>query len=327
MGNCNGMPVPGYKDEEARGRQGGSAPASMRRTTYLALALLLLCAGCTYDAVTRPEIHGHRGCRGLLPENTVPAFLKAAELGCDQLELDVVITADSEVLVSHEPWMHHRICRTPEGDSITEQQEHSFNIYRMTLAEAQAFDCGSSPHPGFPEQENSPQHKPTLREVVEAVEEKMMEDGAGGAGWNIEIKSEPALYGTFQPHPARFAELVLAEIETLGIGGRTVIQSFDPAILEAVHRIDETMPTALLVDNTDGLEKNLERLSFTPTHYSPAFQLVDKALVKALDTLDIQLLVWTVNDKSDIRKMIKLGVGGIITDHPDKAIRILEEEE
>lgn len=294
---------------------------------YLAAVAALASGGCTYEPVTRPEIHGHRGCRGLLPENTLPAFLEAAEMGCDLLELDVVITADSQLLVSHEPWMSHRICRTPQGDSITEQQEHDFNIYRMTVAEAQSFDCGSTPQVAFPDQELSPQFKPTLRQVVEAVDLKMMDNGTAGVGWNIEIKSEPALYDVFQPRPERFARLVLAEIDSLGIGGRTVIQSFDPAILEEIHRTDETMATALLVDNTNGLERNLARLSYTPTHYSTAFALADKALVKTLDSLGIELLVWTVNDKSDLRRMIKLGVGGIITDHPEKAIKLLDEEE
>lgn len=296
------------------------------KLVYLAAASALLLAGCEYETVTRPDIHGHRGCRGLLPENTLPAFLKAAELGCDWLEMDVVITGDSQVLVSHEPWMEHRICRTPRGDSITEQQAHSFNIYRMTLAEAQAFDCGSTKHPDFPDQENSREYKPTLRDVVEAIDEKAMEDGTMGIGYNIEIKSDPALYDTYQPRPERFAELVLAELDSLGISAHTIIQSFDPAVLEAVHRIDENMPVALLVDNADGLDANLKRISFTPTHYSPAFELVDKDLVKELDARDIELLVWTVNDKGDIKRMLKLGVGGIITDYPDKVIALLDEE-
>ena len=303
-----------------------SCHPGLRRGVYLAAASVLSLAGCEYESVTRPEIHGHRGCRGLLPENTLAAFLKAAELGCDWIELDVVITADSQVLVSHEPWMEHRICRTPLGDSITEQQAHGFNIFRMTLAGAQGFDCGSAHHPDFPDQENSKQHKPTLREVVDAIDEQAMEDGSMGTGYNIEIKSDPLLYDTYQPRPERFAELVLAQIDSLGISGRAIIQSFDPAVLEAVHRIDENMPVALLVDNSDGLEANLKRISFTPTHYSPAFELVDKDLVKDLDERDIELLVWTVNDKGDIKRMLKLGVGGIITDYPDKVIALLDEE-
>ncbi len=298
----------------------------LRPAAYLALAATLLTA-CSYEPMNRPEVHGHRGCRAVLPENTLAGFLKATELGCDRLEMDVVITGDSQVLVSHEPWMEHRICRTPAGDSITEAQELSFNIHRMTLAEVQAFDCGRSAHPDFPEQENAPAFKPTLRQVVEAVDEKAMEDGSAGPGFNIEIKSDPKLYGTFQPPPERFVRLVLAEIADLGIEQRCVIQSFDPAILEAVHAQNEDLPLSLLVENEDGLAANLRRLSFKPDYYSPDHRMVDKALVKALQERDIALLVWTVNDKDDMRRMIKLGADGIITDDPAKLIGVLDEAE
>lgn len=296
------------------------------KALYLAAALLLA-GGCTYESVERPEIHGHRGCRGDLPENTVEGFLKAMDLGCEWIEMDVVITGDEQVLVSHEPWMDHRICRTPDGDSITEAQAHELNIFHMTTAEAQRFDCGSVPHPDFPDQERRKTFKPTLRQVVEAVEEKAADEGSLNIGFNIEIKSEPALYGTYQPEPARFVALVLAQIDSLAIGDRSIIQSFDPLILEEVHKADETLPLALLVDNKDGLEANLKRLTFTPTHYSPHHKLVDKSLVKDLQERDIALLVWTVNDKDDLKRMIKLGVDGVITDHPAKAIALLEEEE
>jgi glycerophosphoryl diester phosphodiesterase len=262
-----------------------------------------------------------------MPENTIPAFTKAVELGCDWLEMDVVITADSQVLVSHEPWMNHLICRSPQGDSITESTEHDFNIHRMSLAEAQRFDCGSATHPDFPDQENRALSKPLLHDVVAAADEKSMELGAGGISYNIEIKSEPTLYGTYQPEPKRFVQLVLSQIDSLGLEDRCVIQSFDPAILEEVHLQHPDLSTSLLVENDDDLATNLKRLSFKPDHYSPAFSMVDKKLVKELEDRDIALLVWTVNDKDDMRRMIKLGVTGIITDYPDRLIAVLDEEE
>jgi glycerophosphoryl diester phosphodiesterase len=195
----------------------------------------------------------------------------------------------------------------------------------MTLKEAQAFDCGSRIHPDFPDQEPAPIHKPTLEEVVSKIEEMAMEEGFGYVGYNIEIKSEPVLYDKYQPNPRPFAERVIATIDSLGIGNKVIIQSFDPAVLEAVRSIDEEIPVALLVDNGDDLPTNLARLTFTPDYYSPAQVLVDAALVRALDQRNIDLLVWTVNDEADMRRMINFGVNGIITDHPDKLIALLEE--
>ncbi len=292
---------------------------------YIAATLTLLLGACMRSSNDLPEVHGHRGCRGLLPENTLPAFEKAAKLGCQWLEMDVVITGDGHVLVSHEPWMEHRICRTPQGDTITVEHERDFNIYHMSLAEVQAFDCGSRIHPDFPEQELQRLHKPTLEEVVSHIEELAMEEGLGNVGYNIEIKSEPALYDKFQPNPQPFAERVIATIDSLGIGNKVIIQSFDPAVLEAVHTIDQEIPVALLVDNGNDLPTNLARLSFTPDYYSPAQALVDAALMRALDQRQIDLLVWTVNDEADMRRMINFGASGIITDYPDKLIKILDD--
>lgn len=294
---------------------------------YLATALTLLAGACGTEHMTPPDVHGHRGCRALMPENTVAGFMKAAELGCTWMELDVVITGDGQVLVSHEPWMEHRICRTPQGDSITQEQERSFNIFHMTTAEAQAFDCGSTQHPDFPEQENAPAHKPTLLEVVEAMDDFATENGFGSIGFNIEIKSEPELYGTYQPAPKAFVATVMAAITDLNIADRCILQSFDPAILEAIHEADPGMRTSFLVENDDGIAANLKRLSFAPAIYSPAFEQLDVTAVNTLHEQDIEVAAWTVNEEADIRRIIALGVDVIITDHPDRALRILDEGE
>jgi glycerophosphoryl diester phosphodiesterase len=294
---------------------------------YLALVPTFLLGACGNGHMTPPDIHGHRGCRGLMPENTVAAFVKAAELGCTWMEMDVVLTADGQVLVSHEPWMDHRICRTPQGDSITPAQERDFNIFRMTAAEAQAFDCGSAQHPDFPEQLNAPAHKPTLMEVVEALDDHAAESGFGNIGFNIEIKSDPALYGSHQPAAEPFAKAVLSAIEELNIADRCIIQSFDPAILEVIHEAEPGIRLSLLVENGDGVEANLKRLSFVPAFYSPDHALLDERTVNTLHERDIEIAAWTVNDTEDIRRMIALGVDAIITDRPDRALLMLDEDE
>lgn len=301
----------------------------MRRTETAVPILHLLAAtllvACEMPAGTNPpEVHGHRGCRGLLPENTVPAFLHAAELGVDWVELDVVISADSQVVVSHEPWMHHGICLDPQGDTISVANERGHNLYRMSVAEIQRYDCGSLDHSAFPGQERRRVHKPTLREVVEAMDEAALMGGSGAPGFNIEIKSDPAHYGTHQPRPAEFARLVMAAIDSLGLAGRAMIQSFDPAVLGAVHGLDPEIPLAMLVEQSDGLDADLQRLGFKPAAYSPRFRMADEALVRDLRSRGIALHVWTVNEPSDIKRMIALGVDGIISDYPDRVIQLIE---
>lgn len=292
--------------------------------TAAAFCAALLLTACMPQKNLHPDVHGHRGCRGLLPENSIPGFLKAVELGCDVLELDVVMSGDGQVIVSHEPWMSHVICRTAAGDSILPEQEQAFNIYHMTVAELQAFDCGGRPHPDFPEQDDRRTSKPTLREVVELVDEHAVMNGMPIPSYNVEIKSDPDWYGTFQPEPRAFAEAVIATIDSLGITDRCIVQSFDPAILEAVNADRPDLQLAFLVENSDGLEQDLGRLSFAPAIYSPQYTAADERLLKELRERGIDLVVWTVNEPKDIQRMLDLGVDGIISDYPDRVIKQME---
>ncbi|MCU0318786.1 MAG: glycerophosphodiester phosphodiesterase [Flavobacteriales bacterium] len=288
----------------------------------LTMALLSACSPELRN--TQPEVHGHRGCRGLLPENTIDGFKKAAEMGCDHLELDVVLSGDGQVIVSHEPWLNAAICLGPEGEELTEEQGRSFNLHRMRVDEIQRCDCGSLEQERFPEQDTRRSVKPTLRAVVEAVDEHALLTGVPNPSYNIEIKSDPAWYGIYQPQPAPYASQVIATIDSLGISERCIVQSFDPAILEAVHAERPDLTLALLVENTDDLRTNLARLSFKPAIYSPYFKLANDDLLTALRSMDIELVVWTVNEPADIQQMVKLGVDGIISDYPDRVIAALE---
>lgn len=290
-----------------------------------ALLLMALLSACSPELRnTQPEVHGHRGCRGLLPENTIDGFKKAAELGCDHLELDVVLSGDGQVIVSHEPWLNPAICLGPEGDALSNEQGRAFNLHRMTVAEIQRCDCGSLEQERFPDQDTRRSVKPTLRAVVEAVDEHALLSGVPNPSYNIEIKSDPAWYGTYQPEPAVYARHVLATIDSLGINERCIVQSFDPAILEAVHAERPEITLALLVENTDDLRTNLGRLSFKPAIYSPYFELATDELLRDIRQADMELVVWTVNEEDDINRMVELGVDGIISDYPDRVIRLLE---
>ena len=119
------------------------------------------------DKMPSFDWQGHRGARGLLPENTIPAFLRALSYPeVITLELDVVISADDRVIVSHDPYMEPTICQTPEGDSITGQ----VSLRKLTAVEIATYDCGIRPHPRFPEQSRRPATKPTLAAVFAAVD-------------------------------------------------------------------------------------------------------------------------------------------------------------
>lgn len=262
---------------------------------------------------------GHRGARGLAPENSVPAFLLALEYPrITTLELDVVISADSQVVVSHEPWMSHLICSHPDGRAVSEEEAESLKLYAMTYEQIATYDCGRRGHPQFPEQRPLPTAKPTLAEVVKAVEARADDLERPLPRYNIEIKSRPEWDGRFTPAPPAFAALVVAEVKRLEIADRTTIQSFDERSLRAVRQLDSRLSLAFLIDNARGLTNNLDSLGFKPAIYSPHYALVSHQLVDDAHAAEMQLIPWTVNDTATMRGLYELGVDGIITDYPNR---------
>jgi len=270
------------------------------------------------------DLQGHRGARGLVPENTIPSFRRALELGVTTLEMDVVLAADGTVVVSHEPWMMREKCRAPDGTLIPAGDSRSHNVYDMAYDRVAAYDCGRTLG-DFPEQEAVSAPKPRLRDVVEMAEAYAADHERGPVFYNVEIKSRPDWEGTFQPEPGPYTRQVLAAVRAAGVAPRTTIQSFDPRILEAAHRQSDGVRLAFLVGESgdEGMEKNLGRLSFAPDVYSPSAALVDEALVTAVHDRGLQLVPWTVNDSAAMRRLIRLGVDGLITDYPDRARTVL----
>ena len=272
------------------------------------------------------DVQGHRGARGLLPENTLPAFARALALGVTTLELDLAVSADRELVVSHEPWMSAEICRLPDGRPISPDEEQDFKLFQMEYAEIAAFDCGSAGHPRFPEQQPQPARKPLLREVFALGEAYAARTGRP-VFYNVETKTRPGRDGVFHPEPEAFVRLIAAEANRAGTGHRTTLQSFDVRTLRAADRLDLPFRLALLVE-PDGwagigsLAEGTDALGFTPEIYSPDFSLVTAAAVREAHRAGTQVLPWTVNEPADMRRLRALGVDGFITDYPDRAMAL-----
>lgn len=269
------------------------------------------------------DVQGHRGCRGSLPENSIAGFLQALEWGVNTLEMDVVISRDLQVVVSHEPTMSHHICLDRLGDEIDQTAQFQFNIYQMDYREIMNYDCGSLTAPGFPDQQPAPGPKPLLKDVIKAVESRTEELGRAPVKYNIETKSRPEFDNIFHPDPARFVELVLTVVNEYDLAARTTIQSFDPRTLKEVKKQAANMSTALLVDNISSPLQNLIELGFEPAIYSPHHRLVTRSLVRYLHEKKIALIPWTVNDPDRMESCIEMGVDGIITDYPERLLEIL----
>ena len=262
---------------------------------------------------------GHRGCRGLYPENTIPGFLKAIDLGVTTLEMDLVITKDKQVILSHEPFFNHEITTLPNGEFISESNERGFNIYEMPYSEVKKYDVGLKAHPRFLEQQKIKANKPLLSDVIDSVEIHVQTKQKQPVYYNIETKIQPQTDNVYHPDPKEFVDLMMAVILKKKIQNRVIVQSFDSRSLQYLHQNYPTIKTALLVEAFDkkSFEKQIEDLGFIPTIYSPAQELVDMNLVQECRLKKIKLIPWTVNDLETIRKFVALGVDGIITDYPN----------
>lgn len=275
-----------------------------------------------YDTSTMQknfDKQGHRGCRGLMPENTIPAMLHALDLGVTTLELDVVITKDKQVLVSHEPFFNHEISTKPDGSFVTALKEKSLNIFQMTYDEVKKFDVGLKPHPRFTQQKKIAAVKPLLKDLFDSVTVYLQSHSRPQPYYNIETKCLPIGDNRFHPKPAEFVELLMAVVKEKKLEERVIIQSFDFRTLQYLHQHYPQMKTAMLIEDNDkrGIEKQIKALGFVPTIYSPHFSLVNAELISYCHSKKIKVIPWTVNAKEEIEQLKKMGVDGVISDYPN----------
>lgn len=267
------------------------------------------------------QVQGHRGDRGNFPENTIPAFISAVKKGVEVIELDVVISRDKKVVVSHEPFMHSLYVLTPSGDSISEDEQESFNLYEMSYDSIKKFDSGSKGNRLFPNQQKQKAYKPLLSEAIDSVEHYISKNNLKPVSYNIELKSSEDRYGNYQPAPEEFVNLVMEVIQNKNIEQKMNLQSFDVNILNEIHQSYPGVETAYLVYK-EGIQKNLDLLNFRPDIYSPHYGLVkDPAFVDSIKGKKMKLMPWTVNETEAIEKMMELNVDGIITDYPERIIK------
>lgn len=147
-----------------------------------------------------------------MPENTIPAMLKAIDLGVTTLEMDIVITKDSQVVLSHESFFNHEITTKTDGSFVTEAEEKSLNIYGLTYDEIKRYDVGLKPHPRFTDQQKVASVKPLLSSLIDTVEAYLISRKKKPVYYNIEIKSQPFTDNLFHPKPEKFVELFLQVI-------------------------------------------------------------------------------------------------------------------
>ena len=308
-------------------------------TRWFVLAVALAAA-----PVSAFDLQGHRGARGLLPENTLPAFQRSLELGVTTLELDVGMTKDGVLVISHDPFLNPDITRDANGRFL---EQRGPLIRSLTWTELQAYDVGRiKPGTDYARQfaDQLPvdgARIPRLADLFELVKRA----GDANVRFDIETKLSPDMPDE-TPLPEPFARALVDAIRGAGMAGRSTIQSFDWRTLQVVQKIAPEIPTAYLTlqrrfDNI-GAERP-EGSNWTAgfqyrAHgsipkmikaagggiWSAYFGDLDAQKVKEAHSLGLKVLAWTVNDPAQMERMLGYGIDGLITDRPDLARTLLE---
>jgi glycerophosphoryl diester phosphodiesterase len=296
------------------------------KATFALFLYLALLSPVTAQTTRSFDIEGHRGCRGLMPENSMPAFLKAIDLGVDTLELDVVVSRDRQLVVSHDPYFSAEITLDPDGKAIPADKQTQYNLFTLDYSEIKRYDVGSLGNKRFPGQQKIRTYKPLLNEVFKETRKYLRGHRLPAIRYNVETKSTPAGDGLYHPPPAEFAKLLYDEILKDDMQKYVMIQSFDVRTLQEFRKYPVKLPLVLLVENKDGIRRNIERLGFQPDVYSPHFSLVDESTVTYCRQKGIRIIPWTVNEIPELEAMQKLNLDGIITDYPDRAITVFKSQ-
>lgn len=289
----------------------------------LTSTLLLCCQSPSPEEVVKTSFpdefyrEGHRGARGLMPENTIPSMKKAVDDGANFLEVDIQISKDKKVLVAHDAHINHQISLHPDGQEITREDAKKYILHQMDYSEIRKFNVGTKYHSGFPEQKKIPAYIPLLGELIDSVEQYTRENGLDPVIYNIEIKANPLEDGHFQPVPSELIALVMAVVNKAGIDNRFYIQSFDIRQIQEVHNRYPSVVTGFLTsDKKASFEENIKKIGFLPQIYSPQHKLATPELIAKCHEKGIKFVPWTVNTAEEMKTLKEMGVDGIITDYP-----------
>ena len=283
----------------------------MRRARFsgLTLAVWVLCLGTPAQSGAQIDIQGHRGARGLMPENSLPAFTEALRLRVPTLELDLQVTRDRELVVYHDPRLNAKLCVRDDG-----RQLPSVAIETLLYDELADVDCGRAVNPRFPEQQIVPGTRiPRLDDVL-----RLARNADYPVRLSIEMKWPKRNDGLTVDE---FARRLMALVHRYGLGKRTIVQSFHAPALRAVNKIDPSVARAILVRRPEDYAHAVKESR--ATILSPRYDGLRKADVERFQGSRIPVIPWTVNGIADMCRLIAWGVNGLITDYPDRALELL----
>lgn len=268
-----------------------------------------------------PTVHAHRGGAAEYPENTLEAMLHAVSIGVPVLEMDLHVTRDRQVVVSHDPYLQRAKFLKPDGSEIPATEQDQYAIYALPYDSLKRFDAGSRFNPQYPLRRQLRCHIPRVGDLIDSIEAYTAQHGLPPVSYNIEIKSWPDKDGLYTPDYRTFTDLCMEVLLSKQLGDRLIVQCFDARTLNYLHERYPQVTQSYLIEPEAGvdLESQLRRLTFTPPILSPDHHLVDEAWMQQARQKDFQIIPWTVDDPEEVQRLAKLGVDALITNRPTAA--------
>ncbi|HOZ83893.1 MAG TPA: glycerophosphodiester phosphodiesterase family protein [Niabella sp.] len=278
----------------------------------------LLLGNVSFAQKKKFDTQAHRGGRGLMPENTIPAMLDAIDRGISTLELDLQLSKDLKVVVSHDPYFNANFVTTPAGDTLTKDAGKKNILYQLNYDSIAKYDVGQKVNPEFPQQKKMKVHKPLLSDLLNATEAYSKKKRTT-IHYNIEIKSAPGNDGKYYPNLEAFVDLAMDVINKKKISKRVIIQSFDTRALQMMHKKypSYALSYLILAKEKRPIAELIKVLGFVPDVLSPQYNMVTGTMVKECHQQGIKIVPWTVNELKDIQSLKAMGVDGIISDYTD----------
>mgnify|MGYP001376156561 CR=1 FL=1 len=269
---------------------------------YLGILLSILLSSAIIGQ-NEYKIFGHRGCRGIYPENTINGFKKAIALGVDGIELDIVVSKNQELIISHESYIDTNYCLTTKLD------EKNLNIYKMNVTEIQKIDCGSKFIKEFPSQLKVKEKKPTYKEF-----KKELNNYNGDI--LFEIKCEYNLVNEYFPEYENYARIVFEETRYSKHLDNIYFMSFDFRILNELFKIMPNSKYIYLSSNKD-FRQEMKLLNFDPVGVGIDFNLISQEIIDFIHNKKQIIYGWTINNEESSKTLTSMGIDGVITDYPN----------
>ena len=268
------------------------------------------------------DIHRNRGGRGLMPENTIAACIESIKRGTDTLHLDVLVSGDKELVVANDSTLSASIYENADGTCKLDNNANC-NIFEMNYAEIRSLNFGKKRQYNLPDKHLMTVNIPLLSHLIDRVEKFVLWNRQQPIKYNIDIKSSVDGDRVFNPNPETFALLVFDMLRQKAVLRRTIIQSSDVRVLKVFRKIDETIKLSYSTQEISWEIENDTLQNVKPDFFSPDYRVVNRSVIESLHSRHIKILPKVVNEILDINEMKQIGADGVLTDYPDRAIKVL----